>query len=97
MIVIMKQGCHPYPGGQCHGPHRTRWAARPISLREKNVPSSASLAMAVPWIVSSFRRLDGVEQVVAVLRPFKLASRDFHPHDSVVPINGVSVGDKESL
>jgi 3-deoxy-7-phosphoheptulonate synthase len=39
-------------------------------------------------------RLDGVEQVVSVLRPFKLASRDFHPNDSIVPINGVSVGGK---
>jgi 3-deoxy-7-phosphoheptulonate synthase len=29
-----------------------------------------------------------------VLRPFKLASRDFHPMDSVFPINGVSIGGK---
>jgi 3-deoxy-7-phosphoheptulonate synthase len=42
-------------------------------------------------------RLDGVEQIVSVLRPFKLASRDFHPHDSIVPINGVSIGDKEVI
>jgi 3-deoxy-7-phosphoheptulonate synthase len=40
-------------------------------------------------------RFDGVERTVPVLRPFKLASRDFHPEDSVVPINGVSVGGKE--
>jgi 3-deoxy-7-phosphoheptulonate synthase len=39
-------------------------------------------------------RLSGVERTVPVLRPFKLASRDFHPQDSVVPINGVSVGGK---
>jgi len=39
-------------------------------------------------------RMDGVERTVPVLRPFKLASRDFHPQDTVVPINGVSVGDK---
>ncbi len=40
-------------------------------------------------------RLDGVERTVPVLRPFKLASRDFHPHDTIVPINGVSVGGKQ--
>ena len=39
-------------------------------------------------------RMVGVERTVPVLRPFKLASRDFHPQDTVVPINGVSVGDK---
>jgi len=42
----------------------------------------------------TIERMDGVEQTVPVLRPFKLASRDFHPQDSVVPINGVSVGGK---
>ncbi len=40
-------------------------------------------------------RLDGVERTVPVLRPFKLASRDFHPQDTVVPINGISVGGKK--
>jgi 3-deoxy-7-phosphoheptulonate synthase len=43
----------------------------------------------------AIERLDGVEQTVPVLRPFKLASRDFHPQDSIVPINGVSVGGKK--
>ena len=39
-----------------------------------------------------FEMLDGVERVVRILHPFKLASRDFHPEDSIVKINGVSVG-----
>jgi 3-deoxy-7-phosphoheptulonate synthase len=43
----------------------------------------------------AIERMDGVEQTVPVLRPFKLASRDFHPQNSVVPINGVSVGGKK--
>ncbi len=33
-------------------------------------------------------RMDGVDRVVPVLRPFKLASRDFQPEDSKVSING---------
>jgi 3-deoxy-7-phosphoheptulonate synthase len=36
--------------------------------------------------------LDGVETVVPILQPFKLASRDFHPADTVVPIDGIAVG-----
>jgi len=40
-------------------------------------------------------RMDGVERTVPVLRPFKLASRDFHPLDTIVPVNGVTVGDKK--
>ena len=41
--------------------------------------------------------LVGVERTVPVLRPFKLASRDFHPMDSVFPINGVSIGGKQII
>lgn len=33
-------------------------------------------------------RMDGVDRVVPVLRPFKLASRDFQPEDSKISING---------
>jgi len=37
-------------------------------------------------------RMAGVERTVPILRPFKLASREFHPHDTVVEINGISIG-----
>ncbi len=40
----------------------------------------------------TFELLDGVERTVPILRPFKLASRDFHPTDSVFSINGTKVG-----
>lgn len=33
-------------------------------------------------------RLEGVDRVVPVLRPFKLASRDFQPEDSKISVNG---------
>jgi 3-deoxy-7-phosphoheptulonate synthase len=42
-----------------------------------------------------FERMDGVERTVPILRPFKLASRDFQPQDTVVTVNGVSVGGKQ--
>ncbi|MCX7680705.1 MAG: 3-deoxy-7-phosphoheptulonate synthase [Anaerolineae bacterium] len=40
-------------------------------------------------------RMDGVERTVPILRPFKLASREFHPHDTVVSVNGVTIGGKQ--
>lgn len=45
-----------------------------------------------PVMESMFRLLDGVEKVVRILKPYKLASRDFHPHDTEVPINGCTLG-----
>lgn len=39
--------------------------------------------------------MEGVERTVPVLQPFKLASREFHPQDTIVSINGVRVGGKQ--
>lgn len=44
-----------------------------------------------------FERMSGVERAVPVLRPFKLASREFHPQDTVVRVNGVAIGEKELM
>lgn len=48
-----------------------------------------------PLAVEPLEVLDGVERVVPILQPFKLASRDFKPENSIVNINGVSVGCNE--
>jgi 3-deoxy-7-phosphoheptulonate synthase len=41
---------------------------------------------------SQFEALEGVEKTVPILRPFKLASREFQPQDTVVALNGVKIG-----
>jgi 3-deoxy-7-phosphoheptulonate synthase len=41
---------------------------------------------------SVFEAMDGVEQVVRILKPFKLAGRGFHPEDTVVSVRDVDVG-----
>ncbi len=42
-------------------------------------------------------RVPGVERAVPILRPFKLANRDFHPQDTVVKVNGISVGGQQLI
>ncbi|MCG3210809.1 MAG: Phospho-2-dehydro-3-deoxyheptonate aldolase [Anaerolineae bacterium] len=42
-------------------------------------------------------RMHGVDRVVPVLRPFKLASRDFHPEDSKIAINGHEFGSEKVI
>jgi len=39
--------------------------------------------------------LPGVEQVLLVSKPYKLASREFHPLDTVVEVGGVAIGGNE--
>ncbi len=41
--------------------------------------------------------MPGVDSVMEVQRPFKLASREFHPNDTVVDIDGVQIGTDEIL
>jgi len=36
--------------------------------------------------------MPGVERVVAILKPYKLVSREFHPADTVVEVGGVRIG-----
>jgi 3-deoxy-7-phosphoheptulonate synthase len=42
-----------------------------------------------------FEVLPGVASVVRISQPYKLASRQFHPNDSVFPLDGFSVGGEE--
>ncbi len=41
---------------------------------------------------SHFEMLDGVEKTVPILKPFKMASRDMHPQDTLVSLDGVKIG-----
>jgi 3-deoxy-7-phosphoheptulonate synthase len=50
-----------------------------------------------PLDKDSLGRMQGVERIVPILRPFKLASRDFQPEDSVFQLNGHSIGGKKII
>jgi 3-deoxy-7-phosphoheptulonate synthase len=42
-----------------------------------------------------FEGLDGVEMVKRITQPFKLTSRQFHPENSIFPLDGFTVGGDE--
>jgi 3-deoxy-7-phosphoheptulonate synthase len=44
-----------------------------------------------------FLYLPGVDRVVPITRPYKLASREFRPQNTVFPVNGVQVGSDQIL
>jgi 3-deoxy-7-phosphoheptulonate synthase len=43
----------------------------------------------------SLELLPGVEQVLLVSKPYKLASREFHPQETIVEVKGVTIGGNE--
>ena len=44
-----------------------------------------------------FAVLSGVESVTRIMKPYKLASREFKPDDSLVSINGIEIGGKRII
>ena len=45
-----------------------------------------------PAFPEQLRSIEGVENVVPIMRPYKLASRDFHPEGSQVQVGNVKIG-----
>jgi 3-deoxy-7-phosphoheptulonate synthase len=93
MIVVMRNGA-PQASVQAVVERITELGFRPhLSVGEERtiigiIGDERSLNENV------FRTMEGVEKVVRILKPYKLASRDFHPADTIVPINGVAIGGK---
>jgi 3-deoxy-7-phosphoheptulonate synthase len=48
-----------------------------------------------PELRDRLELLPGVEAVIAVSKPYKLASREFHPQNTVVQVNGLAIGGGE--
>jgi len=68
-------------------------SAHVIEGAEQTVIGAVGESHSVP--TSVFETLPGVMLVQRISQPYKLASRQFHPEDSVFPIDGFSVGGEE--
>ncbi len=43
----------------------------------------------------SYARMEGVENVIPIMKPYKLASREFKDEPTLVPVNGFKIGGKK--
>ena len=50
-----------------------------------------------PELIDVFSAYSGVENVIPISKPFKQASREFQPLDSVIDVAGVKIGPREEL
>jgi 3-deoxy-7-phosphoheptulonate synthase len=48
-----------------------------------------------PELQDMLEMLHGVDEVIRVSKPYKLSSREFHPLDTVVQVDGITIGAKE--
>ena len=68
-------------------------SAHVIEGAEQTVIGAVGESHSIP--TSAFETLPGVMLVQRISQPYKLASRQFHPEDSVFPIDGFNVGGEE--
>ncbi|MFC1905308.1 3-deoxy-7-phosphoheptulonate synthase [Chloroflexota bacterium] len=48
-----------------------------------------------PELKDALETMPGVEEVILVSKPYKLASREFHPQDTIITIGNTKIGGKE--
>jgi len=48
-----------------------------------------------PISQDQFQVMEGVDRIVPISRPYKLASREYHPEDTSFPLNGTHIGGEE--
>jgi len=68
-------------------------SAHPIYGVEQTIIGAVGESHAIP--TSVFETLEGVMAVQRISQPYKLASRQFHPDNSVFPLDGFTIGGQE--
>jgi 3-deoxy-7-phosphoheptulonate synthase len=64
-----------------------------LSAGEERTVIGAVGRVVDPEIRTAMGTMPGVEQVVPISRPYKLAGREFKPSDTVIDVGGVRIGD----
>lgn len=50
-----------------------------------------------PALAEQLRQMKGIEDVVRISKSYKLASRDFHPDDTIIEVKGIKIGGDELI
>lgn len=93
MIIVMQKGATSRQIS--HVIARVEQLGRQVHLSEGEERTVIGvLGEGRPLDEEQFGRIEGVEQIVPIVSPFKLASRDFRPQDTLVALNGIKAGGK---
>jgi len=94
MIVVMKTGCSQDEISGVKKRIEVGGLKAHISEGTEHTVIGV-LGQVFPELRDTLELLPGVEQVIPVTKPYKLASREFHPKDTIVELNGVAIGGNE--
>jgi 3-deoxy-7-phosphoheptulonate synthase len=91
MLIVMKPNCTPQQIENVIEQIKEAGLAAHLSQGvEATVIGAIGETHDIP--TDRFEVLDGVDMVKRITQPFKLASRQFHPENSIFPIDGFQVG-----
>ncbi|MCF8111081.1 MAG: 3-deoxy-7-phosphoheptulonate synthase [Desulfobacteraceae bacterium] len=91
MLIVMRQDAtREQVDAVIHAIEERGCTARPIPGGERI--SIGVLYNVGPIDPATFQGMPGVKEAIPVTRPYKLVSREIHPHDSVINVGEVSVG-----
>jgi len=94
MIVVMKAGCSQDDIGAVVNRIKKLGLKEHISQGVERTIIGV-LGQNLLDFQDTLQLLPGVEEIVPVSKPYKLASREFHPRNTVVRVNGVAIGGDE--
>lgn len=94
MIVVMRPGCSQDEISRVAKRIEVAGLKAHISEGVEHTVIGA-LGQVFPELRDALEVLPGVDQVIPVSKPYKLASREFHPQDTIVELNGVAIGGNE--
>lgn len=91
MIIVMRMGADAHEVGGVIQRIRDLGYRPHVSSGEERVIIGV-VGNDRPLDPENFLSLSGVENVVPILQPYKMASRDFHPADTVIRVNDSLIG-----
>ncbi len=94
MIVVMQRGASEKQVADVVKRIETLGLKSHLSQGEEHTIIGV-LGQTFPELQDILEGLPAVENVVLVSRPYKLASREFHPLDTIIDIDGVKIGGRE--
>ncbi|WP_135548773.1 3-deoxy-7-phosphoheptulonate synthase [Paenibacillus cymbidii] len=75
--------------------HIEKFGVQAHVSRGENRTVIGIIGKAEPMLAEQLRQMSGVEEVIKISKSYKLASRDFHPDNTVIRIKGVEIGGDE--
>jgi 3-deoxy-7-phosphoheptulonate synthase len=97
MIVVMKVGASAKEIANVIGRIEADGYKAHLSEGEERTIVGVVGESPTPLRQENYETMEGVDKVVRVSVPYKLASRTFHPNDTLVPLNGSHMGGNKIL